>query len=314
MFLVALVLTTLSRGDVIKEVVDTPAVKGIFYSPKNETKDTPAVLVLHGSEGSTQFTSYTAAALAKEGYRTLALRYFGGENQSKHLVRIPIESMQDGFNWLANQPHVKKDSMGVIGFSRGAEAALSFAALNPNVRVVVAVAPTCMRFQGFISNWEPCFDAAFTWKSRDLPFAKLEFIPGSTKSIFEAALSKPSNAKAQIEVEKTNGPIMLLSGQMDPIWPSSLFAKEIKGRLTQSHFRHECEWLDYPNAGHVLLAPPSGNPTKSKPPIQFGGTEVGVGKAFSEAWPAMIRFLARAFNRPLDTKRVRSVVHNRAIA
>ncbi len=79
---------------------------------------------------STPFTSYSAAALARREYRSLALQYFGGKNQRKNLVRIPLETVQQGFDWLNRQPGVKKGSIAVVGFSRGAEAALCFGEMN----------------------------------------------------------------------------------------------------------------------------------------------------------------------------------------
>ncbi len=290
-------MTALVDEEISMKTLDSGEVQGVYFAPKEVKGESPAVLILHGSEGSTQFTSYSAAALARRGYRSLALQYFGGKNQSKNLVRIPLETVQQGFDWLNRQPGVKKGSIAVVGFSRGAEAALCFGEMNSKVRAVVAIAPTSMRFQGFISYTQPCLDAAFTWKSKDLPYAKLHFTPGSTQNLYTEAVVAPENASARIEVEKINGPVMLISGQSDPVWPSSFFGKEIKDRLTQKRFRHELDWRDYPNAGHILLAPSSNSPTKLKPPTQYGGTEEGVGKALTESWPAMIAFLDRTFKK-----------------
>jgi hypothetical protein len=52
--------------------------------------------------------------------------------------------------------------------------------------------------------------------------------------------------------ERINGPVLLVSGDDDQLWPSSYMAAEIMQRLHSSSHAFADEWLHYPNAGHGI--------------------------------------------------------------
>jgi hypothetical protein len=56
--------------------------------------------------------------------------------------------------------------------------------------------------------------------------------------------------KTAIHVEQTAGPILLISGQSDGIWPSSEMTNAVGVRPRLAHFGYRVERLDYPHAGH----------------------------------------------------------------
>lgn len=92
------------NAEPFKITVDTPTVQGEYYSPGIGTDRKPGILVVHGSEGSTQFTSYAAKELARAGYPSLAVRYFGGKGQPANLINVPLETLEEGLKWLKTQP------------------------------------------------------------------------------------------------------------------------------------------------------------------------------------------------------------------
>jgi len=271
--------------------LDTRSVQGEYYAPASTGKRLPSVLILHGSEGSTQYTSAAAAGLAKAGFAALAVRYFGGRDQPRNLVNVPMETFARGLEWLRSRPEVDRRKVFVLGYSRGAEAALDFATIEKRIAGVVAVSGACMRFQGFISMTVPCPDAAFTLQGQPRPFTKLTFFGRSIADLYSSAVKDPANERNWIPVERIRGPIMLISGQSDPVWASSMMAGQIVRRLKTKGFRHELRWHDYPNAGHVLLTPSFSGLSG---PTQFGGTAEGVATAMHDAWPSMIEFLRRS--------------------
>lgn len=270
-------------------------IEGVYYPATKAEPKKPAVLILHGSEGSTQFTEFTARALASEGYPALALRYFGGKDQPKHLVRVPIDNLDIAMDWLAKRPEIDPNKVVVLGFSRGAELALSYASMNPKVRGVVAVAPSCMRFQGFIDMATPTSEAAFTYKGKDLPFSVVLFQGKPLDETYAPSLKAKHGEAQWIDAQTINGPILLFSGQKDGVWPSSTLSAKLVERLKASKFPHEVEWHDYPDAGHVLLAKVNEKYTESMAPTYFGGTKAGVFSAMKDAWPRLIGFLKRHF-------------------
>ncbi|WP_186526145.1 acyl-CoA thioester hydrolase/BAAT C-terminal domain-containing protein [Leekyejoonella antrihumi] len=54
-----------------------------------------------------------------------------------------------------------------------------------------------------------------------------------------------------IPVEKIHGPLLLVCGTMDRIWPSCGFTAAIQARLRAHHFRYPVTALTVPNAGHA---------------------------------------------------------------
>jgi dienelactone hydrolase len=61
---------------------------GTFFRPSTPGPH-PAVIVLGGSDGGLREGS--AAVLARQGYATLALAYFGVEGLPPELVEVPVE-------------------------------------------------------------------------------------------------------------------------------------------------------------------------------------------------------------------------------
>ncbi|HIY65770.1 MAG TPA: hypothetical protein H9830_05775, partial [Candidatus Agrococcus pullicola] len=94
--------------------------------------DTPrgAVLVLGGSEGGHHPAD--ADALAHEGFVALSYAYFGAAGTPRALERIPIEHLLSGIDAL--QEAAPEQRIGVVGGSRGGEAAQLLASVDDRVR------------------------------------------------------------------------------------------------------------------------------------------------------------------------------------
>src|SRR5699024_9809025 len=105
---------------------------------------------------------------------------------------------------------------------------------------------------------------------------------------------------ASIKVEKINGPILLLSGKDDQVWPSARMADMLDSRLVEHSFKFQVENIQYENAGHLI----SGNPESdsdertSKMTIQnkqysfeYGGTKDGDYKAKQDAKIRVLKFI-----------------------
>jgi hypothetical protein len=131
---------------------------------------------------------------------------------------------------------------------------------------------------------------AWTWGGRALPYA----IPGGRR--LPEVL-----AQAAIEVEKTQGPILMISGQDDHVWPSSEMADDVVSRLKHSHFAYSFENLKYPHAGHYTGRPdiiPAWhgrvrNPTSGKE-VDTGGSPKGDAESSLDSIPKVLEFLKRA--------------------
>ena len=60
---------------------------------------------------------------------------------------------------------------------------------------------------------------------------------------------------ATIPVERIDGPVMLISGGDDAMWPSALMAGKVAARLAAHGHPYPVESLVYPAAGHAIGSP-----------------------------------------------------------
>jgi dienelactone hydrolase len=274
------------------------------------------VVILSGSGGG--FDLDKAALLARHGFATLALAYFGIPPLPAWLHRVPLDYFEAAFSWLAAQPEVDSSRIGVFAVSRGAELALLLGSMFPQIRAVVAYAPSSVAWAAGGRDKETGeIIPSWTHRGESVPFAPLplrQFIfrsaipvallkrPVMFRDLFRAGLrNSKAIAAAAIPVERIRGPILLISGGDDHLWPAADMSEAIVGRLKKRHFAHAVEHLHYPEAGHMLRYPylpttarHSRNPHLRNARYSFGGTSSADAKAQADSWRRSIAFLKRA--------------------
>lgn len=279
----------------------------LFQGASNEPK--PAVIVLSGSSGALAWSSQVAALLARHGLAALALAYFGVDELPPQLVEIPLEYFAGAFEWLIAQPGVRADALGVVGISRGAELALTLGSRLPYVRSVVAYCPSSVVWSGLYGD-RPADLPAWTTNGRSIPFSSLMTPALSTvrdrvfrespiplTPLFDAALDGPLPADVFIPVEQTNGPILLVSGDDDRMWPASRMGRQIMNRLAAREHPFASRHLHYPNAGH-LMRPPGVPTSVLDGKFAFGGKQPDQAAANRAAWLETVAFLRETLGRP----------------
>jgi dienelactone hydrolase len=110
---------------------------------------------------------------------------------------------------------------------------------------------------------------------------------------------------AAIKVEHINGPILLLSGADDEVWPSAMMSDMIEQRIKMNNFHFAFENIKYKNAGHLISSNPN-NPSSIRHgkmaiggksyEFNFGGTEAGDLEAQKDAAQRVFKFLSRLEN------------------
>jgi dienelactone hydrolase len=273
----------------------------------------PVVIVLSGTGGG--FDLDKAAVLSHHGFATLALAYFGIPPLPAWLHRIPLDYFEAALAWLSAQPEVDSQRVGVLGISRGAELALLLGTKFPQIRSIVAFAPSSVAWAAggrdkatgeIIPTW--------TWRGEPVPFAPLPLRgfmlrsafpvavarrPVMFRNLFRAGLrNREAIARAAIPVEQIRGPLLLVSGGDDHLWPAAKMCEAILGRLTDHGFRHAVEYLNYPRAGHMLRYPylpttsrQSRNQHLRNARFSFGGTPTADAEANDDSWGRAIAFL-----------------------
>ena len=61
---------------------------------------------------------------------------------------------------------------------------------------------------------------------------------------------KNAVAAAAIKVENINGPVLLVSGENDHVWPSAEMSREVMNRLKEKNFEHAYHHIMVPNGNH----------------------------------------------------------------
>jgi dienelactone hydrolase len=259
-----------------RAAVKEDGLRGILFTPAGDGRH-PAVLVLGGSNGG--LPSRQAAWLASRGFLALALAYFHYEDLPPMLERIPLEYFQRALTWLTNRPDTSPGQIAVMGTSRGGELALQLGSMFPAIRAVVAYVPANVRFPACCQNTG---GPAWTWSGMPLPYSLPRF----------------RSPESEIEVERTHGPILMISGEADGVWHSTEMADEVVSRLKRNHFAYSFENLKYPHAGHAAGRPeirPAWHGATRHPVsgrlMDLGGTAQGDAASSIDAMPKVLAFL-----------------------
>jgi dienelactone hydrolase len=273
----------------------------------------PVVIVLGGTGGG--FDLDKAGVLSRHGFATLALAYFGIPPLPSWLHRIPLDYFEAALAWLGAQPELDLQRVGVLGVSRGAELALLLGTKFPQIRAIVAYAPSSVAWAaGGRDKATGQLIPSWTWRGEPVPFAPLPLRgfmlrsavpvalarrPVMFRNLFRAGLrNREAIAHATIPVEQICGPLLLFSGGDDHLWPAADMCEAILARLTDHRFPHSVEYVNYPRAGHMLRYPhlpttsrQSRNPHLRNARFSFGGTPAADAQANADSWLRAIAFL-----------------------
>jgi len=104
-------------------------------------------------------------------------------------------------------------------------------------------------------------------------------------------LVAPDDA-AMIPIERAVGPVLLISGGDDRMWPASRMSRMLVERARrfgrgEDLVRH----LDFPEAGHALFTVDAAAELKQPIPFDLGGSDAAQAAAHAAAWPQVLRVL-----------------------
>ena len=194
------------------------------------------MIILGGSEGGLS-TEELAALFASHGYAALALAYFGMEGLPQMLEEIPLEYFKKAIDWMTANHHVAENKLGMVGTSKGGEAALLLASYYSQIKVVIGYVP-CSVVWGTIYMTDK---SSWSFNGSPLPYIRLEWNP-TYKPLRDYPICpavnysyslnhSPSGQQTNILVEKINGPVLLISGKDDQVIPSFQMCEMIMEKL-----------------------------------------------------------------------------------
>jgi len=298
--------------------VESNGIHGKLFRPSGY-KRYPGIIVLGGSGGGLEWSDSFALRLAHEGYAALALAYFRYADLPKAPVNIPLEYFKKGFDWMTAREDIDTSKLVIIGGSRGAELALILGATYPEVKAVIGYASSSVVWSatGGITSLGR---VSWTYQNRPLPRMKLYFSLKLLREIvkmisclirkktfyavplLKAALSNRSLVeRSSIQVEKIDGPVILISGDDDKLFPSTFMSEMIMERLKKYNHPYTNKHYRYKQAGHSINLPdlpPEHYPTQTTHVLtnlvcELGGDPDVNEKAGKKAWANVVAFLQR---------------------
>ncbi|MFI4933254.1 MAG: acyl-CoA thioester hydrolase/BAAT C-terminal domain-containing protein [Caulobacterales bacterium] len=268
---------------------------GVFanFFPAKARGRRPAILLLGGSEGGlSPGGEGPIKALTAEGFDVLYLCYFGCPGTPHQLVAVPLETFDRALAFLRRQTGVDPNRIGVVGGSKGGEAALLVATRQPRLKAVVVGMPSSVAWPGVTNSLT--MQPSWTSGGAPVPFLPYAFASYAKAGIFglynDALPTLAQHPEAAIPVEQVAGPIMLVCGEADTLWPSCTMADQISRRLT-SRGRPAPTVLRYADAGHQVFGPPVQNTNSNDWLASLGGTVNGNATARADGWPKVVAFL-----------------------
>ncbi len=115
------------------------------FLPTADGQRFPAVIGLHGSGGGYASMGDPASLLAEQGFAVYVLHYFdrtgtaeidGLQTIFRHFP-VWMKTLWDAVSFVASQPQVDPERIGLLGFSLGAYLALSASAIDSRIQAVV---------------------------------------------------------------------------------------------------------------------------------------------------------------------------------
>lgn len=296
------------RDEVTTRRIEIDGLVGVLGTPSRST-GSPGVLLVGGSEGGLH--ERDAVAMASEGFTALSLAYFGAPGLPPGLVDIPLEYFFRALDVLEEHTGPGRP-IGVVGGSRGSEAALLIAAHDPRVGAAVSVVGSGLVTQGIDFRRGTLLDIlatptnAWTLRGEPLPYLP-NVVHDDLRDLVQRGLPVPLGLafppvpddpvvleRVRIPVEAIAGPLLVLTAGDDRMWPSTAYSAVA---ITELRARgRTVEHRSFPEAGHPIAGAPGQPYTSTTAPgpgvtFDMGGTPEANTAARRAAWDATVHFL-----------------------
>ncbi|MGB5928695.1 MAG: alpha/beta fold hydrolase, partial [Cyclobacteriaceae bacterium] len=198
------------------ESFDGTEIPAIYYQPKMASPDkpAPALVWVHGGPGGQSRQSYSSLVqyMVNHGYAVLAVNNRGSSGYGKTFYQMDdknhgekdLQDVVEGKNWLADQPEINAEQIGIIGGSYGGYMVMAALAYEPeafDVGVNLYGVTNWLRTLKSIPPWWESFKTALYEEMGD---------PNTADSVRLKAISPLYHP------ENISKPLMVLQGSQDP--------------------------------------------------------------------------------------------------
>jgi dienelactone hydrolase len=210
-----------------------------------EGNQQPLVVAFGGGSGGNdwerRYLKGKRDSLLANGFALLAIGYFKTENTPDALDRISLEALADTiFKVAKRNKQIDASKIILMGASKGGELVLNLASRDKRFAGVVALSTSHVSFPALTVGANT---SSWLYNGKQVAYVPAPFktiVPAIKGNLYEAFAIMLEDTlavdKARIEVEKINGPILILSGNKDEQWPATKMSDEIIKRLKQQNF------------------------------------------------------------------------------
>ncbi len=187
-------------------------------------------------------------SLLAHGFAVLAIGYFKTENSPGSLDRISLNAIADTILSIAKRiPQIDTARIILVGASKGGELVLNLASRYSCFKGVIALSTSHISFPAITISANT---SSWMHNEREVTYVPAPFktlwpaLKGDLLGAFSMMLENTEAvAKAEIEVEKINGPIFILSADQDEQWPAKEMSEQLVERLKRKDFAHRYEHI-----------------------------------------------------------------------
>lgn len=229
----------------------------------SERIDRPTVILLGGSEGGYgMLRSPLLRDLLDQDINVISMAYFGVDGTPKTMSEINLDHLAEAIELSVKQIESSSLCYGVIGVSKGSEAALLLATYKELADAYVAVVPTHVVWQA--SNVTLARKSSWVLNDEPLPFVRYPWLSkatidgvldtNKTLALHEKAIEKAGDLEQYaIPVEQASVPILLQSALNDHVWPSHAMSMELMQRARDYEVTGDIIHTEYAD-DHFLLS------------------------------------------------------------
>lgn len=182
-------------------------------------------------------------SILAHGFAVLAIGYFNTTNSPNALDRISLNAITDTILSIARRTlQLDTTRIYLMGASKGGELVLNLASRYPAFKGVIALSTSHVSFPAITISANT---SSWMYNKQEVKYVPAPFetiwpaLRGDLYGAFSLMLKDTvAVAHAAIEVEKINGPILILSAGEDEQWPATEMSRQLVERLEQKKFKH----------------------------------------------------------------------------
>jgi hypothetical protein len=230
-----------------------------------------AVACFGGSDCGFASQAGLAETLAARGFAALAASWISEEDAAAAIASVPLERFADAVRLLAAHPEVDGGRVVAMAVSRGAEGVLATASTGPSLpcRALVLVSPSSVSWQAIGGDGEIPDTPSWTRDGKAVPWRPVrsgeltgQLVRNAWSVARDRAHHRPTLLRlrpaysaglahgtvGELAAERFGGPLLLLSGSEDAVWPSGEMAEAVVARRGDGADRH----VRFGGAGHLV--------------------------------------------------------------